>query len=57
MPLLTRHLAQRESIYIHYRHRTEQPLRVRTFIDFVIGKLADNGDLFLSPAQLRAFAK
>jgi len=57
VPLLTRHLTQRESIYIYYRHRTEQPLRVRTFIDFMIGKLADNGDLFLSPGELRAFAK
>ncbi|SAK84536.1 LysR family transcriptional regulator [Caballeronia pedi] len=57
VPLLARHLTQRESIYIYYRHRTEQPLRVRTFIDFMIGKLADNGDLFLSAAELRAFAK
>jgi DNA-binding transcriptional LysR family regulator len=57
VPLLTRHLTQRESIYIYYRHRTEQPLRVRTFIDFMIEKLADNGDFFLSPAELRAYAK
>ncbi|MBC8639896.1 LysR family transcriptional regulator [Caballeronia sp. EK] len=57
VPLLTRHLTQRESIYIYYRHRTEQPLRVRTFIDFMIERLADNGDLFLSSAELRAFAK
>ncbi|SAL69554.1 LysR family transcriptional regulator [Caballeronia arvi] len=56
VPLLTRHLTQRESVYIYYRHRTEQPLRVRTFIDFMIGKLADNGDFFLSAAELRAFA-
>ncbi|MFM0521011.1 MULTISPECIES: LysR family transcriptional regulator [Caballeronia] len=57
VPLLTRHLTQRESIYIYYRHRTEQPLRVRTFIDFMVERLADNGDLFLSSAELRAFAK
>ncbi|WP_321801627.1 LysR family transcriptional regulator [Caballeronia sp. J97] len=57
VPLLTRHMTQRESIYIYYRHRTEQPLRVRTFIDFMVGKLADNGDFFLTPAQLRAFAR
>ena len=54
VPLLTRHLTQRESIYIYYRHRTEQPLRVRTFIDFMIAKLADSGDFFLSAAELRA---
>jgi len=57
VPLLTQHVTQRESIYIYYRHRTEQPLRVRTFIDFMIEKLADNGDFFLSPAELRAYAK
>ncbi len=57
VPLLTRHLTPRESIYIYYRHRTEQPLRVRTFIDFMIGQLADNGDFFLSPGKLRALAK
>ncbi|KXU91500.1 LysR family transcriptional regulator [Caballeronia megalochromosomata] len=57
VPLLTQHLTQRESIYIYYRHRTEQPLRVRTFIDFMVARLADNGDFFLSSAELRAFAK
>ena len=56
VPLLTAHLTQRESIYLYYRHRTEQPLRVRTFIDFMIGRLADNRDFFLTPAELRAFA-
>ena len=54
VPLLTRHVTQRESIYIYYRHRTEQPLRVRTFIDFMIGRLADNRNYFLEPAELRA---
>ncbi|ALL70679.1 Transcriptional regulator, LysR family (plasmid) [Paraburkholderia caribensis MBA4] len=54
VPLLTQHMTQRESIYIYYRHRTEQPLRVRTFIDFMIARLADNGDFFLEPAELRA---
>lgn len=57
VPLLTRHLTQRESIYVYYRHRTEQPLRVRTFIDFMIGKLADNGDFYLLPSELRVMAK
>jgi DNA-binding transcriptional LysR family regulator len=57
VPLLTSHLTQRESIYIYYRHRTEQPLRVRTFIDFMIGRLADNRDFFLTPAELRTFGQ
>ncbi|BAO89744.1 MULTISPECIES: LysR family transcriptional regulator [Caballeronia] len=56
VPLLTQHLTQRESIYLYYRHRTAQPLRVRTFIDFIVEKLADNRDFFLSAAELRAFS-
>lgn len=54
VPLLTQHMTQRESIYIYYRHRTEQPLRVRTFIDFMIERLAENTSFFLEPAELRA---
>jgi hypothetical protein len=52
MPLLTQHVTQRESIYVYYRRRTEQPLRVRTFIDFIVARLADNDRYFLSPAEL-----
>jgi DNA-binding transcriptional LysR family regulator len=52
VPLLTQHMTQRESIYIYYRHRTEQPLRVRTFIDFMIERLADNESLFLAASEL-----
>ncbi|MFL9869110.1 LysR family transcriptional regulator [Paraburkholderia fungorum] len=54
VPLLVKHVTQREAIYIYYRHRTEQPLRVRTFIDFMIGRLAGNTNFYLEPAELRA---
>lgn len=53
VPLLTQHMTERESIYIYYRHRTEQPLRVRTFIDFMIARLADNSEFFLAASELR----
>ena len=53
VPLLTQHMTQRESIYIYYRHRTEQPLRVRTFIDFMVARLADNSEFFLKASELR----
>lgn len=53
VPLLTQHMTQRESIYVYYRHRTEQPLRVRTFIDFMIARLAENKSFFLEPSDLR----
>lgn len=52
VPLLTQHVIQRESIYVYYRHRTEQPLRVRTFIDFVVGRLAGNREFFLAEGEL-----
>lgn len=54
VPLLVQHVTQREAIYIYYRHRTEQPLRVRTFIDFMIGRLAGNTNFYFEPAELRA---
>ncbi|MDH6146476.1 MULTISPECIES: LysR family transcriptional regulator [Paraburkholderia] len=52
VPLLTQHLTQRESIYVYYRRRTEQPLRVRTFIDFIVARLADNSQFFLTAEEL-----
>ena len=52
VPLLTQHLTQRESFYIYYRRRTEQPLRVKAFIDFMVERLADNPDFFLTRAEL-----
>lgn len=54
VPLLTEHIAEYGMIYLYYGHRTERPLRVRTFIDFMIGRLADNRDYFPSPSELRA---
>lgn len=54
VPLLVKHVTQREAIYIYYRHRTEQPLRVRTFIDFMVGRLAGNKDFYLEPSEFRA---
>ncbi|MFL9992506.1 transcriptional regulator, LysR family [Burkholderia sp. GAS332] len=54
VPLLVKHVTQREAIYIYYRHRTEQPLRVRTFIDFMVARLAENTNFYLEPSELRA---
>jgi hypothetical protein len=51
--LLTQHIADYGMIHIYYGHRTEQPLRVKTFIDFMIERLADNRDFFLDPSELR----
>jgi DNA-binding transcriptional LysR family regulator len=54
VPLLTQHVTEHGAIYIYYGHRTEQSLRVRTFIDFVIERMADNRQFFLDATELRA---
>jgi DNA-binding transcriptional LysR family regulator len=52
--LLTQHITEYGTVYIYYGHRTEQPLRVKTFIDFMVARLADNRAFFLDPVELRA---
>jgi len=54
IPLLVQHVTDHEGIYMYYGHRTELPLRVRTFIDFMVTHLAGNRRFFLKPAELRA---
>lgn len=52
--LLMQHINEYGTVYIYYRHRTEQPLRVRTFIDFMVERIADNKKFFLDSAELLA---
>jgi DNA-binding transcriptional LysR family regulator len=52
--LLTPHITEYGTVYIYYGHRTEQPLRVKTFIDFMVERMADNKNFFLDSAELRA---
>lgn len=52
VPLFTEHLVDYGAIYIYYGHRTEQPLRVRIFIDFMVERLADNPLFFLDRGAL-----
>jgi DNA-binding transcriptional LysR family regulator len=54
VPLLTPHITEYGAIYIYYAHRTEQPLRVKTFIAFMIERMADNRTFFLDPSELPA---
>ncbi|TCL05051.1 LysR family transcriptional regulator [Sodalis ligni] len=56
IPLLVQHVTDHEGIYMYYGQRTELPLRVRTFIDFMVKHLAGNRRFFLEPAELRALA-
>lgn len=52
VPLLTQHVTEYGTIYIYYGHRTEQPLRVRTFIDFMTERMTDNRNFFLDASEL-----
>jgi DNA-binding transcriptional LysR family regulator len=52
--LLTQHITEYGTVYIYYGHRTEQPLRVKTFIDFMVERMADNRNFFLDANELRA---
>ncbi|MGF6970679.1 DNA-binding transcriptional LysR family regulator [Paraburkholderia sp. WC7.3g] len=54
IPLLTQHVSEYGTIYIYYGHRTEQPQRMKTFIDFMIERMADNRNFFLDPSELGA---
>lgn len=54
LPLLTQHVSVHGGVYIYYANRTEQPLRVRTFIDFMVERLADNREYFLDATELRS---
>lgn len=51
--LLTQHITEYGRLYIYYGNRTEQPLRVKTFIDFMIERVADNRAFFLDAVELR----
>jgi len=52
--MLPQHTAEYGAITIYYGHRTEQPMRVRVFIDFMIERMANNTHFFLDAQELRA---
>lgn len=52
VPLLARHVAERDGIHLYYRRRSEQPRRTRAFIDFIVGRLADHPDFHLGREEL-----
>jgi DNA-binding transcriptional LysR family regulator len=54
VPLLMQHVNEYGAVTIYYGHRTEQPLRVKTFIEFMVDRMAGNRNFFLDPSELRA---
>lgn len=54
VPLLMQHVTEYGAIYIYYGTRTEQPLRVRTFIDFMVERMGENRNFYFDASELRA---
>ena len=54
VPLLTRHVSDRASIFIYFGSRTAQPARVRAFIDHAVEKLKDTPQFVLTAKELAA---
>lgn len=52
VPLLTRHMTERSSVFIYFGSRTAQPARVRAFIDHAVARLVDNPAYVLSTKEL-----
>ncbi len=52
VPLLTRHVTERSSVFIYFGSRTAQPARVRAFIDHAVGRLVDNPAYVLAAREL-----
>ncbi len=52
VPLLTGHVADNISVFVYYGSRTDQPSRVRAFIDLAIGRLENSTDYVLSEKEL-----
>jgi DNA-binding transcriptional LysR family regulator len=54
VPLLLQHVTELDGIYLYYGRRTQLPLRVRTFIDFVVERMTNNSAFYLQPEELQA---
>jgi DNA-binding transcriptional LysR family regulator len=54
VPLLTKHVAERSSVFLYYGSRAAQPVRTRTFIDHVLASLLDSDRYVLSVKELLA---
>ena len=54
VPLLTKHVSERASVFIYFGSRAAQPARVRAFIDHAVERLKDSKDFVLSPRELAA---
>jgi len=54
VPLLTRHVSERMSVYVYFGSRASQPARVRAFIDHAVHGLKDSKEFILTGKELIA---
>ena len=54
VPLLTKHVSERTSVFLYFGSRAAQPARVRAFIDHTLRELKDGQPFVLSPKELAA---
>jgi len=54
VPLLTRHVSERMSVYVYFGSRASQPARVRAFIDHAVHGLKDSKEFILTEKELIA---
>jgi len=54
VPLLTRHVSERMSVYVYFGSRASQPARVRAFIDHAVTQLRNSAEFVLTEKELAA---
>jgi DNA-binding transcriptional LysR family regulator len=54
VPLLTKHVAERSSVFVYFGSRTAQPARVRAFIDHAVASLKDDSAYVMTARELAA---
>jgi DNA-binding transcriptional LysR family regulator len=54
VPLLTKHVSERMSVYVYFGSRASQPSRVRAFIDHAVPRLKDSAEFVLTEKELAA---
>jgi len=54
VPLLTRHVSERMSVYVYFGSRASQPARVRAFIQHTVERLKDSAEFVLTQKELAA---
>lgn len=54
VPLLLEQMSDNYNLFLYYGSRVSQPARIRSFIDLVVNRLANNNDFVLSKEELES---